>query len=99
MQTANKWTREAIEQKVAELGADSFTNLLRQAEEMELQLTEDYVDPTQFIVWEPGIHGFCELVSADQCTCRRFKIWGRCAHHALVLEHMGLYPDEAADAA
>lgn len=87
------WTREEIAQKVEELGADSFTNLIRQAEEMEIQLTEDYIDPRQFIAWEPGVLGCCELVNVDRCTCHRFRTWGRCAHHALALEHMGLLPE------
>lgn len=81
-------THAEIVRTIEALQADSFTNLLRQAAEMELQIEQDDIDPSQFIVREPGRSGFCELANAERCTCRRFRIWGRCAHHALVVDHL-----------
>ncbi len=73
-------------QRIAEHEAERQRRLLREAEAMDLHLEPDYVHDDKFIVWAPGIEGFCDLVSVDECTCRRFRLWGRCPHHALVVD-------------
>lgn len=60
--------------------------LLCQAMAMGLRLKPDSVHADTYIVWEPGKEGFCELVSVDECSCRRFTRWGCCPHHALVID-------------
>ncbi len=32
-------------------------------------------------------------VDPEACTCRRFRLWGRCPHHALLLAELGRIPD------
>lgn len=60
--------------------------LLCQAMAMGLRLKPDSGHANAYIVWEPGEEGFCELVSVDACSCRRFTRWGGCPHHALVID-------------
>lgn len=42
-----------------------------------------------WIAWRDDVPGECELVSAEGCTCYRFRFWRRCEHHALLLDRLG----------
>lgn len=51
----------------------------------DLHAIRDYVGHTtsyRLIVWEPGLRGYCDLVTPTSCTCSRFKLWDRCQHTA-----------------
>lgn len=74
------------DERIAEHEAEQQRQLLREADVMGLRLEPDYVHGDKYIVWAPGIQGFCDLVSVDECTCPRFRLWGRCPHHALVVD-------------
>lgn len=51
----------------------------------DLHAIQDYVGHEtsyRLIVWEPGLRGYCDLVTPTSCTCSRFKLWDRCQHTA-----------------
>ena len=46
----------------------------------------EYEGNGQYIARQPDRPGECELVEAHDCTCRRFRVWRRCEHTAMVRE-------------
>ncbi len=40
--------------------------------------------PGSFVARRHGVTGCCDLVSYVCCTCRRYQVWHRCEHVALV---------------
>jgi len=40
--------------------------------------------PGSFVARQTDRPGACEIVTARACTCRRYRVWHRCEHVALV---------------
>lgn len=56
---------------------------------MKLQMDPDYARADACVVWSPLQRGRCEIVMEGRCSCREFKLFEHCPHHALVTETMG----------
>lgn len=68
----------------------------QRAVDTDLRALQDYVDPRQAIVWQPGVRkrgpntasGFgalaVHLVSPDGCTCQAWKLRAHCEHQTFI---------------
>lgn len=82
-----EWSRQALDDLMARIEAEdqeTTARLARCAIANGVELEEE--TPSQFVARQPDRPGECELVTATSCTCYRFRIWGRCEHHALVVQ-------------
>lgn len=70
--------------------------LLREAANLDLRAMRDYMKDGQWIIWAPTLKGQCELTTATNCTCRRFRAWHRCPCTAMVQDLESMVGAEAA---
>lgn len=80
---------DPVTERIAEIERYRHQRLLKRAREMQLMVDPDYCDTKSCIVWEPTVQGRCEVVSIDECSCREYRLWGSCPHHATVIEALG----------
>lgn len=53
-------------------------------------VTPDHVLPGAFLVRSATLPGVVQIVTADgRCSCRRYAVWGRCKHAAVVEARSG----------
>jgi predicted Rdx family selenoprotein len=74
--------------------AEELNRLLRTAEEAQIRIVVTRTKHTQIAV-EPGTAWAYE-VTVDGCECVGFRVTGRCPHHAMLLNELGLIEDPEA---
>jgi len=73
---------EATLARIAAARRETVARLAAQARHFTVERDEL---TSGWIVRNPRIPGTIELVTVDgACSCRRFRVWGRCKHAALV---------------
>jgi len=84
-----EWSRHALDDLMARIETErqeTTARLARLAIAHGIELEEE--TPTRFVAWQQDRPGECELVtlrtSSVECTCRRYRVWHRCEHAALV---------------
>jgi hypothetical protein len=89
-------TADTVETRIVEERAERHLRLVREAHRLDITVAPDDVQPGAWIARQPDIVGGCEIVTVSSCTCRRFRTWARCPHHALVQMLEGVEPDAPA---
>lgn len=87
--------RFTAERQLAAFRAERLSRLADAAERAGVRILVDH-RTGQHVAADADNPTACYLVDADGCTCRRFALWGRCWHHALLSAERGLirHPDE-----
>lgn len=80
---------DPVADRIAEVERGRHARLLARAQALRLMVDPDYCRADACIVWSPINRGRCEVVSMDSCSCREFRLWGACPHHAAVVEALG----------
>jgi hypothetical protein len=78
--------------RIATQRAEDLSRLADQAARAGVAILVDH-RREQHIAVDPATRGAAYLVDAAGCTCRRFRLLGRCGHHALLLSELGRIPD------
>lgn len=78
-----------VADRIAEVERGRHARLLKRAQALRLMVDPDYCRADACIVWSPLKRGRCEVVSMESCSCREFRLWGACPHHAAVVEALG----------
>ncbi len=74
----------AVHQRVDEDDRYQHRRLLERAS--GLLYDTDYASLAGLIVWDPAVRGRCEVVTAERCSCREWRVWRRCPHMALFVD-------------
>lgn len=70
---------------LARIEADRRERTRRLASQASHLITEPDAITGGYIARDPRIPGHCELVNAaGECSCNRYRVWGRCEHAAVV---------------
>lgn len=72
--------------------AEDLHRLADQAEHAGVRILLEPTEGAHFAT-DPANPTRVYRVGVERCTCRRFRVWGRCGHHALLLAELGLIPD------
>ncbi len=72
---------EAISDRIAAEHAEIQERLVRHANSAGVWLE---ASGGEYIARQPDRPGECELVTWNDCTCHRYRVWHRCEHVALV---------------
>ena len=73
---------EALSDRLFAESLEMQDRLVKHAIETGVWLEEEA--PGSFVARRHGVTGCCDLVSYVSCTCRRYRVWHRCEHVALV---------------
>lgn len=77
--------------RVRRFKAEEQQSLLRTANEVGIRIVVTRTKHTQIAV-EPGT-AWCYEVTVNGCECAGFRVTGRCPHHAMLLDELGLLED------
>lgn len=80
---------DPVADRIAEMERGRDARLLARARAMRLMVDPDYCQPDACIVWSVNNDGRCEVVTMESCSCREFRLWGCCPHHAAVTKVLG----------
>lgn len=73
---------EALSDRLVAESLELQDRLVKHAIETGVWLEEE--SPRSFVARRADRPGECEIVTARACTCRRYRVWHRCEHVALV---------------
>jgi hypothetical protein len=83
----------SVIQRIAQDVEDRQDGLVREANHRGIWFLEDEGYPNQYLAYEQGAPGRCEIVTPRSCSCRRFRFWKRCPHQALLITLLGTRRD------
>ena len=82
----------AITSRIATQHAEMLHRLADRADRAGVRILVEPARGEHFAT-DPAAPARLYRVDADACSCRRFRVWGRCPHHALLLAELGRIPD------
>ncbi len=87
---------DAIDRRILAQRAEVLRRLADRAEAAGIEIL--VLDPRtgEHVATDPDHPARVFRVDVAGCACRRFALWGRCGHHALLLAELGWIPDDGA---